>query len=252
MFNFQDVQREVGQQHANQWEELWYDIAVADGYRAGVPLDAIHWDCRTAAKDGGRDLVIDRGTTRSGAVFVPDRPSVWSVKSGANGVLAATLRAELDETKHPKLVNLIRSGHVYIYCLCFLADQDERTALRAAADECCAALRIGNESIKLLFNNHLCDGLKMYPAVLGRHCPQLGRTKGQRLDVWGQRSPHFDTSVGYVSIADRRSRIDRLVSHLGATDEPPVLHVAGLGLPWTSVRIAALEMGRLWAYFRGW
>lgn len=228
MLNFQDVQREVGQQHANQWEELWYDLAVADGYRAGVPLDAIHWDYRTAAKDGGRDLVIDRGTPRSGAVFVPDRPSVWSVKSGANGVSAATLRAELSDTKHPKLVNLIRSGYVYIYCLSYPAGQDDRAALRTAADECCAAFRLGNDSIKLLFDNHLCDGLKMYPAVLKRHCPHLSRTKGQTLDQWGRPRPHFDTRVGYVNIADRRSRIDRLVSHLGATDEPPVLHVAGL------------------------
>jgi hypothetical protein len=228
MLNFQDVQREVGHQNVNGWEEIWYSLAVADGYRAGVPLSAFHWDWRTSAKDGGRDLVVDSGAGARKALFTPDRAAVWSIKSGANGVSASTLRAELDGTKHAKLVTMVQSGHVYVYCLAHPAGHDEREALRTAADECCTRLGLKPDSIKLLFDNHLCDGLKAYPAVLKQYCPQLARIKAQTRKQWGRPRPHFDTQVAYVDFADRRDWIERLVLHFGSTDDTPVLHIAGL------------------------
>ncbi len=228
MLQFQDVQREVGQQNANGWEEIWNDLVVVDACRGGVSLDVIHWDCRTSAPDGGRDLIIDRGTTRQGAIFVPNRPSIWSVKSGADGLACKTLRAELDEKSHPKLVAALKDGHTYVYCVCRPAGHDDRSSLRAAADECCVALGIRSDSVKLLFDNHLCEGLKVYPAVLARHCHRLSTMKGQTLDQWSRPRPHFNTNIAYVDIADRRGYIDKLVSHLNSADEVPVLHIAGL------------------------
>lgn len=246
MFSFQDVQHEVGHQNSKRWEEIWYDLAAVDGHRAGVPVDAIHWDDRVSAPDGGRDFVIDKGATRQGAIFVPDRASVWSVKSGKNGKSIVTLQAELDEKKHPDLIDAIKSGHMYVYCLCHAASSHDRNALRLEADKRCAAMGVGNDSVKLLFDNHLCEGLKKYPGVLNRYCPNLSRTKGKTLDQWGQPRPHFDTGVPYVDIANRRGWIDGLVTHLGASDNSPVLHIAGLsGIGKTRLVYEACRVARV-------
>lgn len=228
MFNFQDVQRELGQQHPNQWEEIWADVVSAEAHRVGIRLELVHWDWRTSAKDGGRDLVVEQGTTSTIAKLLPVRPSVWSVKSGKDGASDRTLTSELNPQTHPKLVDAVKNGSVYVYCLCHPASQDEREQLRKAADALCTAMNVGADSIKLLFDNHLIDALKLYPGVVKRHCPMMGMRTGVTLEHWGRSTPSFNTTLTYVDIANRRALIDQLASHLAAAHGPPILHVAGL------------------------
>jgi hypothetical protein len=228
MFTFPEVQREIGEQNANRWEQVWYDLLQADGFRAGLNVNDVQWDHRTSAPDQGRDVVVTRGAPNPGAMFIPAQPSVWSVKSGANGLVPATLGGELRDSVHPELVKAIKAGMVYRYCVCRPAGQAERKALEEKAQKCAAELRVPAEAVKVYFDNHLCEGLKGYPGVLKMHCPLLGRSLGLTVSQWGTPNPHFDTRVRYVDFDGRAELIDRLVQHLAGAGTHPVLHIGGL------------------------
>src|ERR1700683_1782738 len=77
------------------FEELLFDLVAAEGSRHGIPPADIHWDHRTSRPDGARDIVAVPDPPAPAPRFVPRRRSIWSAKSGADGLKPATLRAEL-------------------------------------------------------------------------------------------------------------------------------------------------------------
>jgi hypothetical protein len=77
------------------FEELLFDLVVAEASRHGIPLAAVRWDPRTNIGDGGRDIIVDAEHSDANPRFVPQRRSIWSAKSGEDGTRPATLREEL-------------------------------------------------------------------------------------------------------------------------------------------------------------
>src|ERR1019366_2589038 len=92
----EDLQALVG--HGGRlFEDLLYDLVVAEASQHGIPFDAVHWDHRTNIPDGGRDIVVVTGHNDPNPRFIPQRTSIWSAKSGKGGALPATLRRELTD-----------------------------------------------------------------------------------------------------------------------------------------------------------
>jgi hypothetical protein len=74
------------------FEAFMHDLVRAVARSCGIDPINIHWDYRTSVRDGGRDLILKMPNPRADKQFLPARPSVWSMKSGDDGVSPASLR----------------------------------------------------------------------------------------------------------------------------------------------------------------
>jgi hypothetical protein len=117
------------------FEELVYDLVRDEAFRHGIPYHKVHWDFRTTRPDGGRDIIVEDGHSDSTPPFVPQRPSIWSAKSGKNGLDPAELRKELLADSHDALREHLRNGNPYIWAILEPIDEDQRDALLAKAKE---------------------------------------------------------------------------------------------------------------------
>src|SRR5262249_16199362 len=108
-----ELQSLVGK--GDTFEQLVYELLVEEGRRHSIPTGDIFWDARTYQPDGGVDVHIRRGHSDPFR-FIPQKPSIWSIKSGENGVNPAKLREELNPQKHPKLLEHLRQGNEYVWC----------------------------------------------------------------------------------------------------------------------------------------
>ena len=148
------------------FEELLFDLIVAEGSCHGIPPSAVHWDPRTNRGDGGRDIfVVDAEHTDPNPRFIPQRRSIWSAKSGKDGIQPATIRTELlapEATR--KSVNTLRSDP-YVWCTLQPIDEDGRNALRKKARE------VSEDADGFLFNPNLVEfrTLSDLCAVLNDH-----------------------------------------------------------------------------------
>src|SRR5882672_7705194 len=109
----EDLLALVGKVH--EFEELLYDLVVAEASRHGLRPSDVDWDPRTTLADGGRDIVITQSHTNSTARFIPQRPSIWSAKSGKNGIDPDQLSKELSLKKHPKVRKHLGKGKPFVW-----------------------------------------------------------------------------------------------------------------------------------------
>lgn len=228
MLTFEDVQREIGAQDRARWEEVWNALLHAEAPAFGVRIEDIDWDFRVSLRDQGRDITVKRGTTGKKSVLLPEQPSIWSIKSGANGKEPATLAEEINHKTHTVIRQVLTDGGKYFYCVCFPASSDERTALAAKATELEQSLGVAPGAIVILHDNHLVEHLKRLPGVLRTYCPHLGAKLGQSLEQWGQGSGLlFDPSITFVDFPERAVTLREIVEHLHWRSNNPLLHLAG-------------------------
>jgi hypothetical protein len=74
------------------FESLLHSLIRAEAWARRIRPDMIDWDYRTNVGDGGRDVLIRIGNSDPVRKLIPATPSVWSAKSGADGLKSATLR----------------------------------------------------------------------------------------------------------------------------------------------------------------
>lgn len=228
-FTFEDIQREISQQNRAQWEQLWNDLLQADALDAGLTAQDIDWDHRVSVGDGGRDIVVKRASQHEVQPLIPTVPSIWSIKSGSNGLLPATLTSELDPKTHPDLMTCLANGGKYFYCVCHPASADQRQALANRALALCQQHHIGPSAITIIHSDHLVEHLKRQRGVLISHCPTLGRSLGLSFSQWSRQSrPLFDPLVPFVELDGRGTPCNTLVDHLARKSNRPLFHLAGL------------------------
>lgn len=102
------------------FESLLHSIIRAEAWACGIRPDMVDWDYRTNIGDGGRDVLIRIGNSNSVRNFIPTVPSVWSAKSGADGLKPSTPRGEI--TDHPKVLDHLKNGGAYVWCAIAPAD----------------------------------------------------------------------------------------------------------------------------------
>ncbi|MCA9289319.1 MAG: hypothetical protein KDA05_12075 [Phycisphaerales bacterium] len=230
MITFSDIRREIGLDR-RRWEQLWLAILCADAWSAGLSLHDIHWDDRSDAPDGGMDITIERGSQRGSQPLIPDRPSLWSVKSGANGVSPRTLSIEIEAEAHQALRERLQSGAVFYYCLCHSCGQIERASLTERARELESKHGFVSDTIRVLHADHLVRHLERHPGLLKREFPLLEPflAESQSLVEWGrQRGPLFDPTVPFAELEGRSGVLEELVKHLNGDGGRPLRHIAGL------------------------
>lgn len=85
------------------FEALVHDLVRAVGRACGIAPINIDWDFRTNVGAGGRDLLVKVANPTPTAAFIPGKPSIWSIKSGDDGIKPASLKREIRDPKHPKV-----------------------------------------------------------------------------------------------------------------------------------------------------
>src|SRR5262245_6532369 len=97
----EDLVDELSGQGGVPFQNFVYDLVVAEARQCHIPMGKIRFDSRVNIADGGRDIIVGSNTRRT--LFLPKGRSIWSVKSGADGLESSTLRKEIKAENHPEL-----------------------------------------------------------------------------------------------------------------------------------------------------
>lgn len=210
----------VGQ--GGPFEAVLHSLVRAEAWACDIRPDQIDWDYRTNIGDGGRDILIRVGNSSAARKFIPAVPSIWSAKSGVDGLKAPVLRREV--TDHPKVLAHLRGGGAYVWCVAAPADNDDaRDKLR---DEGAALAReqgFGAEQIIFFFRDTITAWLNQHVGVASIY---LNLPRGWKtLDEWRKRDKNF--SVPWVEFGDRAALVTRIQEHLLGSSGPNVIHLAG-------------------------
>ncbi len=219
-------------QGGRPFEEFLFDLVQMEASRHGIPPHAVRWDPRTSVPDGGRDIFVDATHADPSPRFVPQRHSIWSAKSGKDGLQPSTLRGEIIDPGHGALRQHLRDGNVFVWCALQPADADGQAALRDKAAEVAPTTEGGPFDpalVQFRWLADLCAVLNDHPGLIAKHLPDVDRRFAgiQTLAEWGQGAAGGLPAV-WADIPARREAADAVRAHLRGRSGQNVLHVAGL------------------------
>lgn len=223
------------------FESLLHSLIRAEAWACRIRPDMIDWDYRTNVGDGGRDVLIRIGNSDPVRKLIPAMPSVWSAKSGADGLKSATLRGEI--TDHPKVLDHLKNGGAYVWCAIAAANNDEiRDNLRNEASALAGEHGFNADQIFFYFRDTITSWLNQHVGVASVYfnLPRGWKT----LDEWGRRDKNF--SVPWVGFGDRAELTLRIQEHLLGTAASNVIHLAswsGIGKTRTALHACLEESG---------
>ena len=209
------------------FEQVVHDLIRALARGAGVGSQRVHWDFRTNTADGGRDLVVDVGHPSGSDQFIPNAPSLWSLKSGQAGTRPSELRAEITAGNHPEVRAALRRGHVYVWCSAGPASLDQRTKMTTEASAIAAELGVSPDLIAFRWQDAIVAEINRHPGLIARHMPEIMAQRGelQTLNQWRR---ELGMRTEWADFGGRDGVVSRVAAHLLACEGPNVLHVAGL------------------------
>ncbi len=213
-----------------EFEELLYDLIVSEASRHGVPPHQVDWDPDTNAPDGGRDVIVKQAHQDPNPRFLPQRPSIWSAKSGEIGKDPDKLRAEVAARNHPKLQQHLRDGNPYVWAALIAASKDERDRMEERARKIERDLSFARNLIEFRWQDALCTLLNDHPGLIAKHFPAIAQRSADLLSLaeWEREEPRGGFTVEWVEFSARSQVRDRVRDHLRARSGPNVLHLAGL------------------------
>jgi hypothetical protein len=217
-----DDQLDIFVGKGSAFEAILHSLIRAEAWACSIPQDQIDWDYRTNVGDGGRDVFIRVRNSNSIRKFIPSTPSVWSAKSGRDGLKPATLRKEILD--HPKVLEHLRGGGSYVWCVIAPADNDEiRDNLRVEALSLAGEHGFENNQIVFFFRDNIASWLNQHPGLASVY---LKLPRGWKtLEEWRRRDKNF--SVPWVGFSDRAELIQRIQEHLLGSSGLNVIHLAG-------------------------
>ena len=146
-----------------------------------------HYEDRRAALSCG-DLVLDAGHPSGVGHFTPTQPSIWSIKSGDDGVKPGSLRNEITSIKHPKVLEALRAGRSYVWCVARPAGFDDRDAMIKEAVAVAVKLCIDPMLIVFRWQDAITSQINQHPNVIAVHLPEIATRIGNLLTLneWGR------------------------------------------------------------------
>ena len=214
----------------SQFQKLVYDLVVEEARSHGISPVDIDSDYRVNFPDAGFDIFVRASHDDPNPRLIPNTPSIWSVKSGKDGVKAGTLSSEIKLASHDELRNELREGTAYRWCALYPIAQAQMQKMRrkvaSLADDC----QFQQNQVKFVGIEAIAKILEDHPNVVVRHLPDLKlRFDGiLTLTAWERQNPDRKTHVDWVGFGGRNQLKQRIRDHLLGSTEPAVLHLAGL------------------------
>ena len=219
----------VGQ--GREFEDLLHDLVVLEASRCGIKPSDVRWDPRTNVGDGGRDIQILTGHNTPNHLFIPQRPSIWSAKSGGDGLKPSKLEDEITAPNHPKIREHLQNGNPYVWCALPAADHDPKEAMEKKVTALAAEgpFFFNPKLVEFRWESDLCSILNNYPGIVAKHFPEIARRMEGVLTLhdW-EREDHAGFAVPWVDFSARSQIRDDIRKHLRSRSGPNVLHIAGL------------------------
>lgn len=210
----------VGTGHA--FEAALHSLIRAEAWACGISPDQIDWDYRTNVPDGGKDVLIKVGSNHPERKFLPSVPSIWSAKSGSDGLSVTTLRKEISNHEDV-LRHLKETGGVYVWCVVPPASMAVRTKLRKRAESLAKTHGFDADQIIFRFRDHLTTWFSSHVGVAAIH---LSLPRGWKtLEEWKTLEKGF--KVPWVLFGDRATIMADVQAHLLGTSGRNVLHLSG-------------------------
>lgn len=211
----------------SKFEAAMNALIRAEANRIGLSPQHVSADERTNIGDGGCDLRTFANDKES--QLIPEHETVWSFKSGIDGVSVSSLKNEI--AKHLPGDCLSRGGH-YIWCARLPIKEPKRQKMKAAVEDVAIKNNFSPDQVTLLWRDQLCEYFKRFPNVVFQHMPLVARRfEGvYTFNSWREQI-HLDAigfSKTWVPLEGREGTIATLRSQLQG-DRPTVpLHVTGL------------------------
>ncbi len=209
------------------FEDFTHDLVRAVVRYCGVDPsnNTVAWDYRSNVADGGRDLEIRVGNPRGGKQFFPQKPSIWSMKSGNDGISPGSLKSEIRD--HQEVRKRLAAGWVYVWCTIHPASIDKRDEMRKAADEIAAELQFDPSLIEFRTPEDLTDQTNLYPNLIPVHLQDVALAFKDLIPLarWKQELKLTDQ---WVEFGERTTVIRRVMKHFLSRESPNVFHIAGL------------------------
>jgi len=221
----------------DDFEQMIHSLIRAEAWVCGIAPDQINWDYRTSVGDGGRDVMILVGNRRSDRPYIPSVKSVWSAKSGQDGLKPATLEKEV--RRHPKVIAHLQEGGAYVWCVAPPQGNNDRDEWFKKRSDLANEFRFAEEQIHFFFRDTLTAWLNQHLGLIAIHLPNLPRgwkslAEWKRLD----RNRH----VAWVEFGDRGELVAEIRQHLLATAGNNMFHLAGWsGIGKTRTALQACE-----------
>ncbi len=223
--------------NADGFESLIHNLIRAEARICGIAPDQINWDYRTNVGDGGRDVMILAGSSHPERKYIPSKKSIWSVKSGRNGLEPSTLNTEV--RSHPKVITHLQQGGTYICCIAPASSNNERGELLKKRGELAEAFGFAAEQIHFIFRDTLTAWLNDHLGLITVHLPHLP-LGWKSLDEWKRLDRN--RNVSWVDFGDRAWLVTKISHHLLSQATNNVLHLAGWsGIGKTRTAMQACE-----------
>ena len=211
------------------YERFVRGLVSAECRMHGIAPADVDWDYRTNCSDGGCDIYIRKGHSDINPRFIPNKPSIWSIKSGKDGIQYTKLSSELSDKAHQHLLQHLRDGHVYVWCALQPISQGGRQSMRDEANKLAQEFKFSPEQVVFIWVETQQEVIEYHPNLIARHLPQLvERLSGIETvrDAAVQDKRGF--AVNWVEFSGRDALKKKVRQHLHGTEDPAVLHIAGL------------------------
>lgn len=226
----QDLQALAGS-GGEQFEKFMRSLIQAESALHGIsPID-IDWDYRTNCPDGGCDIFIRRAHNDVGARLIPNKPSIWSFKSGDDGGKPAKLKDEITAKEHSRLRKHLAKGNTYVWCALQPVAQLTRGKMYKVREELAEKRKFDPEQITFCWHDGLAGVLEYHPNLIGRYLPDVARRlRGvATIQQWLRETRDSEGfAVNWVGFGGRNELKTRIQEHLEGSEGPPVFHLAGL------------------------
>ncbi len=226
-----DLVDELSGAGGEKFEAFVQKLVRAECRRHGITDAQVDWDYRTTCPDGGCDIFIKDGHTSANPRLIPNSPSLWSIKSGADGTESSTFARELRDSSHDRIRDHLNAGNIYVWCVLQPMSQGKREEMDDKRTELARELEFDPEQVVFFWNDALAEILESHPCLIPDFLPSVSvRNQGvMSINRWLSESPDFrGLKIPWVDFAERDELKEKIRRHFLAHDESPVLHIAGI------------------------
>lgn len=206
-----------------EFENLIYDIVIAEAHRCKVAVNKIKWDDRTNIGDGGRDIIISGIEHTTDSSFFNKKDTIISIKSGVEGKSPTSMKNEI--LKHDKVKNCLQSGGNFIWCTCCPVDNNNGIDnLNKAREEIAKGLNTKTNQVKLCLREHLLPTINKHIGIIPYHFQKHNFELSYTLTEFKKFQHYYNDWVN----TDKTINIERLISDfLDENFNSNILHITG-------------------------